>query len=137
MGGHLFAGESAAPPRSAVVLLADDDRVWQPGGSEEHRQLWTILQLCWLQAVWRLRCQRALDPERHAVTPPTAVAASVAALKWLTRLDHARSSGDARITTASPRHWFRGTSVPTLTAFLDRWSGHAGSLWVVVTHQCG
>ena len=32
--------------------------------------------------------------------------------------------------TASPRHWFRGTSVPTLAAseFLDRWAGHAGTL---------
>ena len=31
---------------------------------------------------------------------------------------------DARTMTALPRHWFRGTSVPTLTAyeFLERWS---------------
>ena len=36
---------SAAPLRSVAVLLADDDRVWQPGGSEEHRQQRTILQL--------------------------------------------------------------------------------------------
>ena len=121
---------SAAPPRSATVLLADDDRVWQPVGSEEHRQLWTILRLCWIQAVWRLRCHRAMDPERHGITPTHVVAATVAAVKRLMRLDYARTIGDARTMTASPRHWFRGTSVPTLAAaeFLERWSGHAGSL---------
>ena len=45
-------------------------------------------------------------------------------------LDYARTISDARTMTASPRHWFWGTSVPTLAAseFLERWSGHAGSL---------
>ena len=110
-----------------MSLLADDDRVWQPGGNEEHSQLWTILWLSWIQAMWRLRCQRALDPERHAVTPVAVVAATVAAV---TRLDYAWTIGDARTMTTAPRHWFRGTSVPTQVAseFLGRWSGYAGSL---------
>ena len=113
---------SASPQRSAAVLLADDDRVWQPDGSEEPRQLWTILRLCWLQAAWRLRWQRAMDPERHGITPAAVVAATVGAVK---RLDYARTNGDAHSMTASPRHWFRGgggTSVPTLAAseFLQR-----------------
>ena len=36
---------SAALPRSAAVLLEDDDRAWRPDGSDEHGELWTILQL--------------------------------------------------------------------------------------------
>ena len=69
-----------------------------------------------------------MDPERHAVTPQAVVAASVAAVKQLVRLDYARTIGEAHTMTVSPRHWFRGTSVPTLAAseFLDRWSGRAG-----------
>ena len=121
---------SAAPPRSAVVLLADDDCVWQFDISEEHRQLWTILRLCFLQAVWFLHCQRSLDPGQHAVAPADVVAASVAAVQRLMRLDYTRTIGDACTMTASPRHWFRGTSVPTLVAseFLGRWAGHEGTL---------
>lgn len=121
---------SAAPPCSATVLLADDDRVWRPVGGDEHCELWTILRLCWLQAVWRLRCQRTQDPERHVVTPAAVIAATVAAVKRLMRLDYTRTIGDVRTMTASPRNWFRGTSVPTLAVseFLGRWSGHAGSL---------
>ena len=37
---------SATPPCSAAVLQADDDRLWQPEGSEEHHQLWNILRQC-------------------------------------------------------------------------------------------
>ena len=41
------------------------------------------------------------------------------------RIDYVRTIGDARTMTASPRHWFRGTSVLTLeaSAFLDWCSG--------------
>ena len=86
----------------------------------------TILRLCWLHVAWHLRCQRAMDPERHGITP----AAVVAAVKQLMRLDYVRMIGNARTMTASPRHWFQGTSVPTLAAseFLEHWSSHAGSL---------
>ena len=91
------------------MLLADDDCVWQPDGSEEHQQLWTIVRLSWLQAMWRLFCQRALDPERHAVTPFAAVAATVAAVTRLMRLDYARTIG---VVTASPRHGSRALRCP-------------------------
>ena len=58
------------------------------------------------------------------------MAAPVAAVTRLTRLDYAQTIGDARTMTASPRHWFQDTSVPTLVAseFLGRWSGYTGSL---------
>ena len=112
------------------MLLADDERGWQPDGREEHRQLWTILRLSWLQAVRRLRCQRALDPERNAVTPVAIVTATLAAVTRLMRLDYERTIGDARTMTAYTWHWFGGTPEPTLAApeFLGRWSGYAGSL---------
>ena len=68
--------------------------------AKEHRQLWTILRLSFLHAVWCLRCQRSLDPERHPVTP-----AAVVAVKQLMRLDYARTIGDVCTTTALvPRH---------------------------------
>ena len=41
------------------------------------------------------------------------VAATMAAMKRLMRLDYVRTIGDARTMTATPRHWFRGTSVPS------------------------
>ena len=121
---------STASPRSAAVLIADDNRVWQPDNIEAHHYLWTILRLCFLQAMCCLRCQRFLAPERHAITPAVVVAATVAAVKRLMRLDYARKIGDACTMMASPRHWFHSTSVPTLTAseFLSHWAGHAGTL---------
>ena len=100
---------SAAQPCFAAVLLANDDRMWQPAGNAEHRQLWTILRLSWLQAAWRLCCQRALGPERHAVTAVAVMAATIAAVTWLMQLDYARTIGKVHTMTTSPRHWFRGT----------------------------
>ena len=117
---------SAAPPHSAAVLLAEDDHVWQPDGSEEHRQLWTILRLCFLQAVWCLHCQHSLAPERHAVTSATAVAATVAAVQRLMRLDYVRTIGNAHTMTALvPRHI--GAHLAA-SEFLGHWAGHAGTL---------
>ena len=115
-----------ATPKSVPTIAAD-------------RQLWTILRLSFLHAVWCLHCQRSLDPERHPVTPAIVVAATVAAVKRLMRLDYARTIGDVRTMTASPRHWFcTDTSVPTLAAseFLGLWpvTGHT---LLVVAHQRG
>ena len=78
----------------------------------------------------RTRCECALDPDRPAFTPAAVMAATAVAVTQLFRLDYARTIRDAHTMTASPRQWFRGTSVPTLAAseFLGRWAGYAGSL---------
>jgi hypothetical protein len=114
------------PPCTAAVLLAGDDRVWQPGGEESHDELWTTLRLSWLHAVWSLRCRRLLDPERSPVTAAGVVAATVAAVTRLMRRDYARTVGDARCMSTAPRSWFRGTVVPTLAVdgFLKRWGAN-------------
>ena len=70
-----------------------------------------------------MRCRRNLDPQRFPVTPAGIVGATVAAVIQLIRRDYARTIGDARTMTAAPRHWFRGTTVPTMAqdTFLQRW----------------
>ena len=106
----------AGCPRSVAVLLAGNDRVCQPDGNKEHRQLWTILRLCWLQGAWRLRCHQAMDLERPGITPAVVMATTMVPVKRLMQLDYARTIGNASTVTASPWHWFRGTSVSTLMA---------------------
>ena len=122
----------AAPPVSAAVLLADDHRVWQPQGTDALKELWTTLRLAWLHAVWGLRCRRAADAERNPVSAAAIVGATVATVGRHLRRDFARTVGDARVMSSAPRHWFRGTSVPTLSvdAFLARW-GFEGALCTV------
>ena len=105
--GLPYLDKDHATPKSVPTIAAD-------------RQLWTILRLSFLHAVWCLHCQRSLDPERHPVTPAIVVAATVAAVKRLMRLDYARTIGDVRTMTASQRQWFRDTSVPTLAPQNDK-----------------
>ena len=52
------------PPRDPRVLLADDHRIWGPGGSEEERLLWQRLRLTVLHHIWRARCSRHPYQER-------------------------------------------------------------------------
>ena len=121
---------SAAPPCTVAVLLADDDRTWRPGGSEEQQELWTTLRLSWLHAVWTLRCRRLREPLGPALTPAGIVGVVVANVKRLIRRDFTRTTCDARNMTAAPSSWFRGPVVPTLApdAFLARWAGHGNAL---------
>lgn len=115
-----------APPCTAAVLLADDQRLWQPAGGEPLEQLWTALRLCWLSAVWAARCRRQGDPERFPVSAAGVVAATVAEIQQLIRRDFTRTGGDVRARTAAPSDWFRGPTVPALTKaeFLERWAGN-------------
>ena len=126
---------SAAPPCTVAVLLADDDRTWRPGGSEEQQELWTTLRLSWLHSVWTLRCRRLREPLGPAITPAGIVGVVVANVKRLIRRDFTRTICDARNMTAAPSSWFRGPVVPTLApdAFLTRWAGHGNALCSVGT----
>ena len=45
-------------PLDARVLLAGDHTVWDPGGGDAGRALWTHLRLLFCRAVWHLRCHR-------------------------------------------------------------------------------
>jgi hypothetical protein len=116
------AGPAGRPPRTAAVLLADDDRSWSPAGDGAVRALWTALRVSWLHAVWVQRCRRQAN-QQWAVTAAGVAAATAAAVGRLIRRDFARVAVDARSSTAAPAHWFRGTRDPQLglAAFLTRW----------------
>lgn len=113
-----------APPCSAAVLLADDQREWHPAGGKSRELLWTAIRLCWLAAVWAARCRRQGDSERFPVTAAGVVAATVAGIQQLIRRDFSRTAGDVRAMTAAPADWFRGPTAPVLTKglFLERWA---------------
>ena len=121
--GAIVGPAGTAPPCTAGVLLADDQREWEPGGGVAHGELWTALRLCFLQAAWAMRCRRAADPQRFPGSAAGLVAAVVAGVAQLIRRDYARTQGDSRHMTAAPSDWFRGTTVPMLTSggFLERW----------------
>ena len=78
----VFPPGSTAPPRSAAVLLADDDHVWQPDISEEHRQLWIILRLSFLQAVWCLRCRRLIGQTKWPSASDQTTASALQTYVW-------------------------------------------------------
>ncbi len=46
------------PPLDARALLAGDHTVWDPGGGDAGRALWTHLRMLFCRAVWHLRCHR-------------------------------------------------------------------------------
>jgi exonuclease III len=127
-----IAGAGQRPPRTAAVLVADDQRAWAPEGGAAMRGLWTALRVSWLHAVWLLRTRRAADPARAAFTSRSVVAATVAAVVRLIRMDYARCLADPRQQTAAPSDWFRGARDPTLVVeeFVQRW-GANGVLCVV------
>ena len=71
----LFASR---PPRTAAVILADDQRCWEPGGAA-NSSLWTVLRCAFVRAVWVLRCARGMT-EPAAQFNANAVAATAANL---------------------------------------------------------
>jgi hypothetical protein len=122
----IAGGGAPPPPGTVAVLLADDHRAWQPAGGSSLQELWTALRLSWLAAVWTLRCRRQADPQRFPLSAAGIVAATVASVSKLIRLDYARTVGDARTMTACPSDWFRGPVVPVLATaeFLERWGAN-------------
>ena len=103
----------AAPPRDPQVLLSDDPRVWEPGGSEEKGKLWQRLRLTVLQAIWRVRCNRHV----YARLPVPSSLATAIVLQAIEDIradiyrDWTRATLGAPGIIASsglPSSWFRG-----------------------------
>lgn len=115
------------PPRDALVLLADDRRVWRP--TEQLADLWDLLRLEFLYATWCARCGR--NGSGKAVQAAGVVAVLVARLQRHMRLDWLRTTSDIRKLSTACSSWFRGKD-PTLlqSGFVERW-GPAGLLCAV------
>jgi hypothetical protein len=67
-------------PLDARVLLAGDHTVWDPGGGDAGRALWTHLRLLFCRAVWHLRCHRVATGK---VFTAAAVVGRAIRLEWL------------------------------------------------------
>lgn len=128
---HLWeAVTGVLPPLCPALLLADDQRQWQPG-TKHLQQLWTVLRLAVLNAIWTTRARTApdgaVDPLRGA--PPSAVVAlAVRQVTRLLRMDYTRYKYDVRSLTVASSAWFAGRD-PSITGdeFLKRWA-HRGVL---------
>ena len=52
------------PPRDPRVILADDHRIWEAGGTADERLLWQRLRLTVLSHIWRVRSLRQRNQRR-------------------------------------------------------------------------
>jgi hypothetical protein len=115
------------PPRSALVLLADDRRVWRP--ADKLADLWDLLRLEFLYAAWSARCGR--NGSGRAVQAAGVVAVLVAKLRRHMELDWLRTTTDVRKMSTACSSWFKGKDPGMIeSGFVERW-GPAGLLCAV------
>lgn len=113
------------PPLDARVLLADDHRVWKPGGGTALGCLWTLLRIATLHAVWHCRTWR----EQLVGTFCSAAAARVVEhVCMAVERDWLRATHDVRVLSDLPADYFRGRD-PSMDMedFVDTWT-HRGVL---------
>jgi hypothetical protein len=115
------------PPADPRVLLADDDRVWQPSvGGVILWPLWTALRVLFLHGVWR--CRVAQRVSGQPFTAGKVVALTIAALRRVMQQDWARARhlpfGEPDLDT----HWVGpGASNLSVPGFVSKWC-HGGVL---------
>ena len=112
------------PPRTVAVLLADDTSQWAP--AQQLQQLWTLLRLTTLSAIWSATTQRNL---RGSAVSGTSIAAKVVfQVQLLMAQDWQLVAGDIRLTSGVCSAWFRGRN-PAMTAeqYGHKWC-HGGVL---------
>lgn len=124
--------DGAAPPLTVAVLLADDDRVWQP--QPQLQSLWTRLRLAVLFMIFTSRRQRRLGLPTNA---PSIAARVLHNLRSAVLGDwHRVSSGGGLAGLSSGvccSTWLRGRHpLLTLTDFRKLW-GPEGVLYKVTT----
>jgi hypothetical protein len=117
------AGER--PPLDARVLLADDHRVWRPGEEAALGQLWTLLRVAMLHAVWQCRSYRH---ELVGSFSAAAVTRVVVYVRTSIERDWLRANEDVRLLSDMPADYFRGRDPQMeMDAFLACWA-HRGVL---------
>ena len=106
------------PPRSAAVLLADDSTQWDPGPLL--RQLWTVLRLTTLAAIWTATTKRNLLGT--AVNATGIGAAVVYRIRLLMEQDWQLVVVDIRLQSGVCSAWFRGRSpVMSVDQYAAKW----------------
>ena len=106
------------PPGSVAVLLADDSTQWDPG--PPLRQLWTVLRLTTLAAIWTATTKRNLVGS--AVNATGIVAAVVYRLRLLMEQDWQLVVVDIRLQSGVCSAWFRGRSpVMSVDQYAAKW----------------
>ena len=108
------------PPLCAAVLLADHSPSWH-APSSPLRELWTVLRLCTLHAIWSTRTAAGVN---GTPLPPasTVVAVAVQRVRRLILLDFTRVLHDIRCLTGASCVWFAGRDPQMeMDDFLDRW----------------
>ena len=108
------------PPLCAAVLLADHSPSWQ-APTRQLRELWTILRLCTLHAIWSTRAAAAANGD--PLPPASAVVAvAVKRVRRLILLDYTRVLHDVRCLTGAVSVWFAGRDPRMeLDDFVARW----------------
>ena len=108
------------PPLCAAVLLADHSPSWH-APTRPLRELWTVLRLCTLHAIWSTRAAALV---RGDPLPPASavVAVAVQRVRRLIALDFTRVLHDIRCLTGASRVWFAGRDPHMeLSDFEERW----------------
>ena len=108
------------PPLDARVLLADDHRVWRPGEEAALGQLWTLLRVAMLHAVWHCRSYRH---ELVGSFSAAAVTRVVVYVRTAIERDWLRANEDVRLLSDMPADYFRGRDPQIAVAeFLACWA---------------
>lgn len=118
----LTAGQT--PPRSVAVLLADDTTQWDPG--PQLQQLWVVLRLTTLSAIWSATRKRSISGT--AVNATSIAATVVYQIRLLMEQDWQLVDVDIRLQSGVCSAWFRGRS-PSMSAsdYTAKWC-HRGIL---------
>jgi hypothetical protein len=92
------------PPWDPRVILADDQRIWQPGGTEGNQLLWQRLRLTTLYHIWRTQSSRQRFEDNAGDLTAAAIGGATADITASIQRDWARTRIVAAIEEAGGGH---------------------------------
>ena len=123
------SGGGLPPPLTAEVwLLASPAAAWQPSAPQHDgsstEEVWSVLRLTALEAIWRLRCRRAATGQQFAATD--VMVATVTGLSRVLRSEfHAAAgppaTGVAAVAGTCPSWFPRRNPRASLEVFQAKW----------------